>query len=120
LDDKKVGLFGIDSLKNLQAENQELEPAPLLENKTSNQDNQVSENRPNQDIKDEILKTKFEGFGNSHDLKISDNMSFTPYESSENSEKEFNKCIFDNQVQKKIKAENVRKRYSNQGMAFQR
>ena len=120
LDEKKVVLFGVDSMKDLTIE------AKIEEEK---EDSKIdfSQNRQsiffNEDEKgteEEPIEIKSGGLGISHEVKLSENMSFTPYDSSDNSDKEFNKCIFDKKKQKKKKVDNVRKRYSNQGMAFQR
>jgi hypothetical protein len=72
-------------------------------------------------VEEEILEEKSGLFGISQDVKISENLSFTPNDSSGSSEKEFNQMIFDNDNKANIlKMNNARKRYSNQGMTFQR
>ncbi|MEM7515360.1 MAG: hypothetical protein AAF368_00355 [Planctomycetota bacterium] len=57
--------------------------------------------------------------GESQDVRASDNLSFTPNDSFEHSASGF-KAIFDNEPGNLLAMDSARKRFSNQGMAFQR
>jgi hypothetical protein len=72
-------------------------------------------------IEDDRFEDKSGLLGVSQDVKISENLSFTPNDSSDNSDKEFNQMIYNNDSKTNILKKNgARKRYSNQGMTFQR
>ena len=68
---------------------------------------------------EEGIESKSGMLGIFQDLKFSENLSFTPHDSSENSEKGFNNLDFE-KGKNKLEMDSTRKRYSNQEMIFQR